>query len=1329
MNRIRFIFTFLIFQTFILISSISAQINNEALIPEGYFVNPIETPYGIIVSDEYESTLYLLNNDLEELISAPGCAKYISLSRDKSKIGFKLIDPQTGFQTPAVYDLSSRSIRRLHNAVQNAGQVSFSDDGKIAFTIDKDLFILNDEVINSYSLGIYTNRALLSPDGEQVVYKDENDQLVRLNLLDNSGELLTDKKNGYYNASWSPNGKFIAFQSVDAKVFIFDNLNNELKLISEGENPKWSDDSNEIIFFKKEIDFENVKLIGSEIFKYDISNQKLIQITDTPLIHEMDPSFNMKGAILFHTYGRREIIKKEISSGGEKIIIQLSDPLKIKTFQKMNKNSGINSVTDKPDWEHIHQVWDTRDSGSWRNDPVNGRDQGYLACGATSAMEIVSSYGILPPNPIYTHGHMSNFGKYISDEYNYNNFTYSGFTISPNGRPGFFTGAHGYMWNGGGSPHSNAEAFLRNHGIDANLSDYISWTKVKTELDLDFPYMLCSTSLTSGHIVVAVGQYGDGHTLYCNDPYGDKNAGSYGEILNGKNAIYDWADANTGHITITPVVWGITARYRRTLRILTTYPAENENDVSPSVCPVVKFYGDIDPNSIGNKIQIIDQDGFSIESNLIFDNCDDGIVSIEPVQELKPNSIYSLIIHNGIYNSSGIELDQNLKINFSTGSEIEITGNIIDDFESINDWTLTTSGVDAAATNISIDDQRVKDGNSSAKIVYEFNTSSNGYCRILYSPEPVIGSNDNNSVGMWVFGDNSGNRLEYWFTDSNDNLIKGFSDVVDWTGWKFISVELSNIDGEGDITFNSFAIRQSKSGEKSGKIYFDNLMLFETFAHVVSHTPAADESNVLVSSLITIDFNRIMNKASVESAFIIEPNVDGSFSWTNNESQLIFSPTTNLEGKTEYRVSIDSTAKDVNGKMLNSIYRFSFVTVRTKLELIAHYPGKNDLDVSTKPDLIFKFDASLNQNSLVGNVLFLDEANEDIPIYVDYSAYKNGMLKFETQNYLEGNKNYKVILKSGVADTGELTLNEQIEINFKTEVNKYISGNVIDDFETDADWVDPKDAEGSIGVDLLETEFSLSQIKKRNGSYSGRLDYKFKGVEAVCRIYKSAEMNIGMNKQFGIWVFGDFSNNILEYWFVTNQSQMIKITVDTIDWTGWKLKTVDLSEIAGDEIINFNSIVIKQNNSGNISGTLYFDDMQTDIVLPVTESTNSLPAQFSLSQNYPNPFNPSTTIEYNIPSSVISTAGRNLGDSSPNYVGIRNDNVNVVLKVYDILGREIVTLVNQEQKPGYYKVEWNSSSASGGRDIPSGVYFYRIQVYSLGRAGSFVESKKMILLR
>ncbi len=86
--------------------------------------------------------------------------------------------------------------------------------------------------------------------------------------------------------------------------------------------------------------------------------------------------------------------------------------------------------------------------------------------------------------------------------------------------------------------------------------------------------------------------------------------------------------------------------------------------------------------------------------------------------------------------------------------------------------------------------------------------------------------------------------------------------------------------------------------------------------------------------------------------------------------------------------------------------------------------------------------------------------------------------------------------------------------------------------------------------------------------------------------------------------------------------------------------------------------------------------------------------KFSLNQNYPNPFNPSTIIKYEIPERSF-----------------------VTIKVYDVLGREIITLVNQEKPVGSYEVVFDSQG------LTSGVYFYRMQ------AGSFVETKKMVLMK
>ena len=94
------------------------------------------------------------------------------------------------------------------------------------------------------------------------------------------------------------------------------------------------------------------------------------------------------------------------------------------------------------------------------------------------------------------------------------------------------------------------------------------------------------------------------------------------------------------------------------------------------------------------------------------------------------------------------------------------------------------------------------------------------------------------------------------------------------------------------------------------------------------------------------------------------------------------------------------------------------------------------------------------------------------------------------------------------------------------------------------------------------------------------------------------------------------------------------------------------------------------------------------------QKENIIPKQFSLSQNYPNPFNPATTIKFALPKDV-----------------------NVTLKIYDLLGREVKTLVNEIKKSGYYEVSFDGSS------LASGIYFYRLE------AGTFVDTKKMVLVK
>ena len=109
---------------------------------------------------------------------------------------------------------------------------------------------------------------------------------------------------------------------------------------------------------------------------------------------------------------------------------------------------------------------------------------------------------------------------------------------------------------------------------------------------------------------------------------------------------------------------------------------------------------------------------------------------------------------------------------------------------------------------------------------------------------------------------------------------------------------------------------------------------------------------------------------------------------------------------------------------------------------------------------------------------------------------------------------------------------------------------------------------------------------------------------------------------------------------------------------------------------------------------------------PVDVQTAGYPLK--LEQNYPNPFNPSTKIKFSIP--VVETG----------YI----PSLLVTLKVYDIIGNEVATLVNEELSAGEYEVTFDShSSLSKIRDLPSGIYFYKLN------AGNFSATKKLVLIK
>ena len=471
---------------------------------------------------------------------------------------------------------------------------------------------------------------------------------------------------------------------------------------------------------------------------------------------------------------------------------------------------------------------------------------------------------------------------------------------------------------------------------------------------------------------------------------------------------------------------------------------------------------------------------------------------------------------------------------------------------------------------------------------------------------------------------------------------------------------------------------------------------------VVEFSPDSSENGVSLLTDIELYFDIRMDELLTEEAFSITPFTSGTFDWSNDRKILYFIPDQALMPGTEYSILLANSAQSYFGTNMSEDFSFSFTT-RSKFNLLSAYPADNDTAISKSVEVRIKFDAPVQQSTTPGNVAFKDADGNAVSLTVNFAAFAEGMIVFTPTNELEPNTEYVITLGSGLGDTEGLFLEENYEINFVTESETYVSGNVFDDFENIDTWWQPEQSGSTQGVDVDVTSFTQSNAYSYNGNSSGKLEYMFTGDNGVCRVYNEAKPNIGdiNGLNFGMWVYGDLSYNVLEYWFYHSGSSNFRVVVDTLDWTGWKMMDVDVvgNGISGN--ILFHSIVVVQTPEGSAEGELYFDDAQTNVLVGLDESSEIVkPESYSLAQNFPNPFNPSTTIKFSLP-----------------------EQAKVSIIIYNALGQQVRSLiVDEEFSSGIYAKVWNGKNDLGLR-VPSGVYFYRIST------DSFSDTKKMVLLK
>jgi photosystem II stability/assembly factor-like uncharacterized protein len=239
--------------------------------------------------------------------------------------------------------------------------------------------------------------------------------------------------------------------------------------------------------------------------------------------------------------------------------------------------------------------------------------------------------------------------------------------------------------------------------------------------------------------------------------------------------------------------------------------------------------------------------------------------------------------------------------------------------------------------------------------------------------------------------------------------------------------------------------------------------------------------------------------------------------------------------------------------------------------------------------------------------------------------------------------------------------------------------------------------------------------KTTNGGINWTNQFSEMSYHAVCNIYDlffpsiNTGFAIGYN-QAVYKLFKTYSGGT--NWMVDTVSEFYGIYFAN-DFTGWVCgangvvkKTTNSGQSwfnSPTQISNnLNSIYFVDNNTGWVAGNGGIILKTTNGgILTVEPISSEIPKSYSLSQNYPNPFNPSTKIRFSVPSGKFEI---------PNQSKVK-------IIVYDLLGREITRLVNEQLKPGTYEVEFD------GSNFASGVYYYTLQTES------FKETKRMVLIK
>lgn len=490
-----------------------------------------------------------------------------------------------------------------------------------------------------------------------------------------------------------------------------------------------------------------------------------------------------------------------------------------------------------------------------------------------------------------------------------------------------------------------------------------------------------------------------------------------------------------------------------------------------------------------------------------------------------------------------------------------------------------------------------------------------------------------------------------------------------------------------------------------------------------------DEDKGLVpGENLRIEFNRAMDRQSVEDAIEISPGVDHTISWQND--QILRLRTQNFEYESEYTLTIRDTAKDqfenrLDGNKDGEEGGDYTVVIETTPEditapqLASSYPLNSGFNFFNEDIVQIIFDEPLNEEGIENLDYALSSSSETDPEFsVRYTGSDElGILQFIPHTPLAASTSYDVVVPAGIDDAFGNATEEELSISFITSADGISDPRSIDSFDEGvSDWWEPQQSGSTSGIDTEATGrfHETDEILSQKGSSGGmRINYGWdtaSGGSYLIRVYRGGGQQFTAEDEMHAYVFGDGSDTPMRFVIRDGDGGLEASEWLEIDWIGWRLVRWEMTDETTSAWVN---------GDGNLDGNLFLDSIQLtytedesalqgsiivdDLKVVQTglatssedeEIADGIPTEINLEQNYPNPFNPSTVISYSLPE--VSQ---------------------VSLDVYNLTGQRVATIDQGQKSAGSHSINFDAGHLS------SGVYIYRLST------GNTVISKKMTLIK